>query len=115
MDGVSQQNCQFSRSLKFLTSFSTASTDRGVSCRGSNVGAFRFQDKGFSTAPAVPVHAGCTAIRMRRLPARRPEDVVPQWRADAVTRVIIVVVMAKMILFQPEQYAAFHRKMVRRI
>ena len=51
----------------------------------------------------------------RPLPAGRPEDVVPQWRADAVPDVIIFVVMAKMILLQPEQYAAFHRKMVRRI
>src|SRR6185436_11575371 len=99
----------------FLTSFSTASTNRGVSCRGSNVGAFGFQDKGFSTALAPPVRATCTAIQTRRLPTGRPENVVPQWRADAVPDVIIFVVMAKMVLLQPEEYAAFHRKMVRRI
>ena len=52
---------------------------------------------------------------MRRLPAGRPKDVVPQWRADAVPSMIIFVVMPKMVLLQPQQYAAFHRKMVRGI
>src|SRR5262249_39092620 len=49
------------------------------------------------------------------LSARSPKDVVPERRADAVSHVIIFVMMAEMILLQPEQRAVFHGKMVRRI
>ena len=50
-----------------------------------------------------------------RLLTGRPEDVVPQWRTDAVSDVIIFVVMAKMILLQPQPDAAFHWEMMRRV
>src|SRR5262245_48686245 len=44
-DGVSPAKLTILCFTRFLTSFSTASTHRGVSCRGSNVRAFGFQDK----------------------------------------------------------------------
>ena len=52
---------------------------------------------------------------MRRLPARCAKDVVPKRRADAEPDVVIPVMMAKMILFQPEPGAAFHGEMVDRV
>src|SRR5205814_9579897 len=69
----------------------------GQQCRG-----FRISGQGFSTALASPVRATRTARGTRPLPTGRPEDVVPQWRTDAVPHVIIFVVMPKMILLQPE-------------
>ena len=45
--------------------------------------------------------------------SRRPENIVPQRRADSVSDVVVLVVMPKMILLQPEPYTAFHREMMR--
>src|SRR5438270_8198280 len=46
---------------------------------------------------------------------RSPKHVIPKRRADAVSGVIIFVMMAKMILFQPEPHAAFDGEMVCRV
>src|SRR6266566_5102777 len=52
---------------------------------------------------------------MTRLLSRRAKDVVPKRRADPVSGVIVSVMMAKMILLQPQPYAAFHWEMMRRV
>ena len=43
---------------------------------------------------------------------RRPEYVIPKRRADAITNVIIVVMVPKMVLLQPKPNSTLHRKMV---
>ena len=50
-----------------------------------------------------------------RLLSRCPENVIPKRRADAVSDVIILEMMAKMILLQPKPRATFHGEMVRRV
>src|SRR5207237_5354290 len=50
-----------------------------------------------------------------RLLSRGPKDVVPKRRADAVSGVIILVMMAKVILLQPKPGAALHGEMMRRV
>ncbi len=47
--------------------------------------------------------------------SRRPKNVVPEWRADAISDVIIFVMVAEMVLLQPEPDASLHGKMVRRV
>ena len=47
--------------------------------------------------------------------SRRTENVIPKRRADAVSDVIILKMMAEMILLQPQPCAAFHREMVRSV
>ena len=49
------------------------------------------------------------------LPSCRPKDVIPKRRADAVSGLIIPVMMAKMILLQPEPHSVLHWKMMRRV
>jgi len=51
----------------------------------------------------------------RRLLPRRAENVIPKRRADAVSNLIILEIMAEMILLQPKPDAAFHGEMVRRV
>ena len=50
-----------------------------------------------------------------RLLSRGAKDIVPKRRADAVSGVIILVMMAKMILLQPKPRAALHGEMMRRV
>ena len=45
--------------------------------------------------------------------SRRPKNVVPKRRADAVSDVIVLVMMAEMILLQPEAQTSLHGEMVR--
>ena len=49
----------------------------------------------------------------RQLLSRGPKDIVPERRADAVSDVIVLEMMAEMILLQPKPDAAFHGEMVR--
>ena len=51
----------------------------------------------------------------RQLLSRGPKDIVPERRADAVSHVIILEMMAEMILLEPKQHASRHDKMVRRV
>jgi len=51
----------------------------------------------------------------RRLLPRRAENVIPKRRADAVSDLIVLEMMAEMILLQPKPDAAFHGEMVRRV
>ncbi len=46
--------------------------------------------------------------------SRRPKNVVPKRRADAVSDVIILVMMAEMVLLQPEPQTPLHGEVVRR-
>ena len=50
-----------------------------------------------------------------RLLTSRAENVIPKRRADAVSNVIVLEMMAEVILLQPKPDAAFHGKMVCRI
>jgi hypothetical protein len=49
------------------------------------------------------------------LPAVGPKNVIPKRRADAVTGVIVVIMMTQMVLFKPVPNAAFHWKMMDRV
>src|SRR5688572_11300179 len=53
--------------------------------------------------------------RLRHCTRPRPENVIPERRADAVTDMIIFVVMTHVILLQPKTDAALQREMVRRV
>src|SRR4030095_13288813 len=75
----------------------------GVSCRGSQSSGFRIQDKAFATVVAVRVFSKTAPVDSEtRLLSRGPKDVVPKRRADAVSDLVILVMMAKMILLQPQ-------------
>jgi hypothetical protein len=50
-----------------------------------------------------------------QLLSRGSKDVIPKRRADAVSDVIVLEMMAKVILLQPKQDTAFHGEMVRRV
>ena len=52
-------------------------------------------------------------MQMHRLLSRGAENVIPKRRADAISDMIILKVMAEMILLQPKPGAAFHSEMVR--
>jgi hypothetical protein len=60
----------------------------------------------------VPAAALWTVFQLL---SRRPKNEIPQWRADAVSDVIVLEVVAEMILLQPKPDAAFHGEMMRRV
>src|SRR5205807_10533115 len=43
------------------------------------------------------------------------EDIIPEWRANSVARVVVIVMMSHVIFLQKKPDPAFHRKMVRRV
>ena len=49
------------------------------------------------------------------LPAIGPKNVIPERRADAVTGVIVVVMVTQVVLLQPIPNAAFHWEMMDRV
>src|SRR5688500_17567360 len=54
-------------------------------------------------------------VRVARLARPRPENIIPERRADAVTDMVVFVMMTHVILLQPKTDAALHGEMVRRV
>ena len=74
---------------------------RGVSCRGSNVALSDFRTRDLVRGYPRQLEQGAGG-QIQQLPPIGPEDVIPQGRADPVPNVVVFVMMAKVILLQPE-------------
>src|SRR5204862_8147713 len=91
---------------------------RGVPYRGSYCTASGAPDKALVTTfyqliscswPTLPRQASASLF------SGRPEDVVPKGRADAVTGFVVLIMMAEVVLFQPEAHPISHGEMMRGI
>ena len=54
-------------------------------------------------------------MRGNALLPRGSENVIPKWRTDAVARLIILIVVAQVILFQPRSDTSLHGKVMRSV
>ena len=100
---------------RFLTKFSAASACSGFRVGAANLAGFGLHDKTLVQLYRSHFRRTRGQVIVTRLLSRRPKDVVPKRRADAVSGVVISVMMAKMILLQPKPHPAFHGEMMRRV
>src|SRR5260370_5791729 len=123
---------------RFLTGFSACIRTQRFPCRGNQFSRFRISRQDFCCNEATPLDSPFVSVDRattndgfppsHRWTARKPslldilpslsrraENVIPKRRADAVSGVIILVMMAKVILLQPKPGAPLHGKMIRRV
>src|SRR5437867_10865276 len=84
-----------------------------VPYRGSYSTNFRIWDKSLvHLARLIPEHPN---FESPTLFPRCPKNVIPKRGADAISNVIIFVMMAEMILFQPKPHPPFHPEVMDRV
>ena len=84
-----------------------------VPYRGSYSTNFRIWDKSLvHLARLIPEHPN---FESPTLFPRCPKNVIPKRGADAISNVIIFVMMAEMILFQPKPHPPFHLEVMDRV
>jgi hypothetical protein len=84
-----------------------------VPYRGSYSTNFRIRDKSLvHLARLIPEHPN---FESRTLLSRCPKNVIPKRGADAISDVIIFVMVAEMILLQPKQHTPFHLEVMDRV